>query len=60
MLELRKIYLKDFNPGLVGFIVFGGVDPASKVVVSNSTFGIVFFKEQDCEAWKKVGATPLS
>ena len=60
MLELWEIYLNDFNPGLVVLIVFGGVDPASKVAVSNSTFGIVFFKEQDCEAWKKVGANPLS
>jgi hypothetical protein len=36
------------------------MDPVSKVVVSNSTFGIVIFKEQDYQAWKKVGAAPLS
>ena len=36
------------------------MDPVWKVVASKSTFGIVFSKEWDCEAWKKVGATPLS
>ena len=33
------------QPWLVGLIVIGGVDPVSKVVVSNSAFDIAFSKE---------------
>eukprot|EP00804_Cyclotella_cryptica_P021850 CCRYP_000824-RA/>CCRYP_000824-RA protein AED:0.27 eAED:0.34 QI:0/0/0/1/0/0/5/0/237 len=47
-------------PYLVGLIVFGGVDPVSKVAVSDSAFELAFSKEQNCEVWKKVGAAPLT
>jgi hypothetical protein len=47
-------------PWLVGFLVFGGMDTVSKVVLSESAFGIAFSKEQNCEVWKTVGATPLT
>ncbi len=47
-------------PYLVGLIVFGGVDPVSKVVVSDSAFDLAFSKEQNCKASKKIGAAPLS
>jgi hypothetical protein len=47
-------------PYLVGLIVFGGVDPVSKVVVSDSAFELAFSKERNCEVWKKVGAAPLT
>ena len=47
-------------PWLVGLIVFGGVDPVSKVVVSESAFDVAFSKERNCEVWKKVGAAPLT
>ena len=43
-------------PWLVGLLVFGGIDPVSKVVVSESAFDIAFSKEQNCEVWKKVVA----
>ena len=47
-------------PWLVGLLVFGGIDPVSKVVVSESAFDIAFSKERNCEVWKKVGAAPLT
>ena len=47
-------------PWLVGLLVFGGIDPVSKVVVSESAFDIAFSKEPNCEVWKKVGAAPLT
>eukprot|EP00804_Cyclotella_cryptica_P011512 CCRYP_017062-RA/>CCRYP_017062-RA protein AED:0.20 eAED:0.24 QI:0/0/0/1/0/0/3/0/320 len=47
-------------PYLIGLIVLGGVDPVSKVVVSDSAFELAFFKEKNYEVWKKVGAAPLT
>eukprot|EP00804_Cyclotella_cryptica_P025136 CCRYP_012991-RA/>CCRYP_012991-RA protein AED:0.38 eAED:0.38 QI:0/-1/0/1/-1/1/1/0/116 len=47
-------------PYLVGLNVFGGVDPVSKVVVSDSAFELAFSKERHCEVLKKVGAAPLT
>jgi hypothetical protein len=47
-------------PWLVGLLVFGGMDPVSKVVVSESTFDVAFSKDRTCEVWKKVGAAPLT
>eukprot|EP00804_Cyclotella_cryptica_P026199 CCRYP_009772-RA/>CCRYP_009772-RA protein AED:0.17 eAED:0.17 QI:0/0/0/1/0/0/3/0/383 len=52
--------LRDLPPYLVGLIVFDDVDSVSKVVVSDSALELGFSKEQNCEAWKKVGATPLT
>ena len=43
-------------PWMVGLVVFGGVDPVSNIVVSESAFKIGFFIERNCEVWKKVGA----
>jgi hypothetical protein len=45
---------------MVGLIVFGGVDPVSNVVVSESAFEVGFSKERNCEVWKKIGAAPLT
>ena len=47
-------------PWLVGLLVFGGMDPVSKVVVSESAFDVAFSKDRNCEVWKKVGAAPLT
>ncbi len=41
-------------------MVFGGVDPVSKIVESDNAFDLAFSKEQNCKVWKKIGATPLS
>jgi hypothetical protein len=43
-----------------GLLVFGGTDPVSQVVVSESAFEFGFSWEKNLNAWSKCGAAPLT
>ena len=45
---------------MVGLLVFGGTDPVSQFVVSESAFEFGFSREKNLNAWGKCGAAPLT
>ena len=47
-------------PWMVGLLVFGGTDPVSQFVVSESAFEFGFSREKNLNAWSKCGAAPLT
>eukprot|EP00804_Cyclotella_cryptica_P026843 CCRYP_018619-RA/>CCRYP_018619-RA protein AED:0.55 eAED:0.43 QI:0/0/0/1/0/0/2/0/78 len=56
-LELWDLQVFDLS---VGLIVFGGMDPVSKVVVSDTALELAFSKKQNYEVWKKDVTAPLT
>jgi hypothetical protein len=47
-------------PWMVGLLVFGGTDPVSQFVVSESAFEFGFSRDKNLNAWSKCGAAPLT
>ncbi len=47
-------------PWMVRLLVFGGIDPVSQFVVSESAFEFGFSREKNLNAWSKCGAAPLT
>eukprot|EP00804_Cyclotella_cryptica_P002589 CCRYP_010430-RA/>CCRYP_010430-RA protein AED:0.08 eAED:0.03 QI:0/0/0/1/0/0/2/0/413 len=47
-------------PWMVGLLVFGGTDPVSQFVVSESAFEFGFSRDKNLNAWSKCSAAPLT
>ena len=47
-------------PWMVGLLVFGGTNPVSQLVESESAFEFGFSKEKNLNAWRKCGTAPLT
>ena len=45
---------------MVGLIVFGGTDPETNLLISESAFDQGFSRAAYRHAWEKVGAAPLT
>ena len=59
----RRIKAKvsvSLQPWLVGFIVFGGLDPETNELLEESAFEVGFSRMQCRKAWEKIGAAPLT
>ena len=58
--RIQKNETVSFTPWIIGLLVFGGIDPVTGCSGYEDCFAIAFSKEKNIDAWKKVGAAPLT
>ena len=62
LVSQRKLEKKSttIQSHLIGLLVFGGVDPETNIECCSNAFEDAFNKKKCLDAWKKVGAAPLT
>lgn len=58
--HIRGGYPASLLPWMVGLLVFGGTNPVSQFVESESAFEFGFSKKKNLDAWRKCGTAPLT
>ena len=58
--RIEKGKSTSLSPWIVGLVVFGGVDPVTKINVERNAFEEGFNKDACLDAWAKIGAAPCT